>query len=192
MLSSKWTVILAVGLSSVAAGCGQSEKGASTATAASAKNEGPDRAVAQFLEAVKTGNDAVAASMLTKVARQKTTEMQLVVAPPGSPTAGYQVGEVEFIGSEGAHVASTWTDIAEDGKPHTDTIVWILRRDPEGWRIAGMGTRIFADQGPLLLNFEDPEDMIRKQRLAEEEMQRRAQNASQQAKRPAPAPAPQR
>ncbi|HEX4148657.1 MAG TPA: hypothetical protein VHY20_06705 [Pirellulales bacterium] len=145
----------------------------------------------QFLEAVKTGNDAGAAAMLTKLARQKTTEMQLVVAPPGSSTAAYQVGEVEFIGSEGAHVASTWTDIAEDGKPHTDTIVWILRRDPEGWRIAGMGTRIFEDQPPLLLNFEDPEEMIRKQRVAEEEMQRRAQTASQ-AKRPASPSAPQR
>jgi hypothetical protein len=117
--------------------------------------------------------------------------MQLVVAPPGSSTAAYQVGEVEFIGSEGAHVASTWTDVAEDGKKHTDTIVWILRRDPEGWRIAGMGTRIFEDQPPLLLNFEDPEDMIRKQRLAEEELQRRAQ-AGSQAKRPAAPTATQR
>jgi hypothetical protein len=191
MVPSKWTVILAAGLAIVSAGCGQAEKGAGPAAGPSAKTDGPDRAVAQFLEAVKAGNDAVAGSMLTKLARQKTTEMQLVVAPPGSATAVYQVGEVEFIGSEGAHVASTWTDIAEDGKPHTDTIVWILRRDTEGWRIAGMGTRIFEDQGPLLLNFEDPEDMIRKQRLAEEEMQRRAQAASQ-AKRSAPAPAPQR
>lgn len=190
MLSSKRIVVLA-GLVLSVAGCGQAEKAQSSALPAVAKSDGPEGAVAQFLEAVKTGNDAVAAKMLTKVARQKTTEMQLVVAPPGSATASYQVGEVEFIGNEGAHVASTWTDIAEDGKPHTDPIVWILRRDPEGWRISGMGTRIFEDQGPLLLNFEDPEDMIRKQRVAEEEMQRRAQAASQ-AKKPAAPTAPSR
>lgn len=186
---SKSSFVLAIALAT-AAGCGQSSTSGGSAARPTGTNEGPDRAVASFLEAVKAGNDAVAAGMLTKVARQKTTEMQLVVAPPGSTTASYQVGEVEFIGNQGAHVASTWTDIAEDGKPHTDTIVWILRRDPEGWRISGMGTRIFDDRPPLLLNFENPEDMIAKQREAEQEMERRAQ--AQQANRPAASTAPQR
>jgi len=73
-----------------------------------------------------------------------------------------------------AHVSSNWTDTGEDGQPATDEIIWMLRRDPAGWRIAGMATKIFKDELPLLLDFEDPQDMIRKQQLAEAEMQRRA------------------
>ncbi len=173
-----WLVIVAALMIVPLAGCGGAESPAPTARAISAAT--PDKAVHQFLEAVRVGNDSTASQMLTKLAREKTAEMQLVVAPPGSETAKFSVGEVEFIGDAGAHVASTWTDIVEDGQPHTDTIVWILRKEPEGWRIAGMGTKLFDDAPPLLLNFEDPEDMIRKQRMAEEEMARRSQPAGGQ------------
>ncbi len=176
-----WFVVLAALTIVPLTGCGNAEKPAPGAASGSVSATTPDKAVFQFLEAVRVGNDATASQMLTKLAREKTAEMQLVVAPPGSETAKFSVGEVEFLGESGAHVASTWTDIVEDGQPHTDTIVWILRKEPEGWRIAGMGTKLFDDAPPLLLNFEDPEDMIRKQRMAEEEMVRRSQPAGGQA-----------
>ena len=102
--------------------------------------------------------------------------MNMVVAPPGSESATFEVGEVELLSEgdeQGAHVASKWTDLGDDGQPHTDDIVWMLRKEPEGWRIAGMATTVFEGEPPLLLNFEDPQDMQRKQQLAEEEMQRR-------------------
>ncbi|HUY32719.1 MAG TPA: hypothetical protein VMV69_08040 [Pirellulales bacterium] len=143
--------------------------------------EGPAEAVFAFLEAVRTGDDAKANAMLTQLAREKTAELDMVVAPPGSETASFEVGEVELVppeqtgaDEETAHVACTWTDIDDDGEPHADEIIWALRHEPEGWRIAGMATKIFEDQPPLLLNFEDPEDMQRKQDLAEKEMERRA------------------
>ena len=135
-----------------------------------------------FLEAVRTGDDAKAAQMLTEVARRETEKHELVVAPPGSDTAHYEVGEVEYIeAGELAHVASKWTDVGENGQPHTDDIVWALRRDPAGWRIAGMATKIFPNEPPLLLDFEQPEEMMRQQRMAEEEIQRRAQAAQPKA-----------
>jgi ketosteroid isomerase-like protein len=140
---------------------------------------GPADAVREFLEAVRVGNDKKAATMLTPVAREKTAEMHMVVAPPGSDTAKYQVGDVEAV-EGGAHVASTWTDVDGEGKQHSDPILWILRKEVEGWRIAGMATKIFEDELPIILNFEDPEDMIRKQKLAEEEMNRRAERAEAQ------------
>jgi hypothetical protein len=40
-----------------------------------------------------------------------------------------------------------------------------------------MATRIFEDMPPLLLNFEDPEDMIAKQELVAKELQKRALQA---------------
>jgi hypothetical protein len=142
-----------------------------------ADTKGPDVAVFDFLKAVQTGNDEGAANMLTKLARQKTEEMEMVVAPPGSETASFEVGQVEMIQDHGAYVSSTWTDQDEEGKPHSDQIVWVLRREPEGWRIAGMVTKLFDNK--LVLNFEDPEDMMRKQQLAEQEMIKRSQQQLQ-------------
>ena len=59
----------------------------------------------------------------------------------------------------------------------------MLRREPQGWRIAGMATKVFPDQPPLVLNFEDPADMQRKQDLVREEIARRinAESANQAA-----------
>jgi len=149
---------------------------ASHTDAAEGDGAGPAEAVAVFLEAVKNGEDDKANSMLTKLALEETAKMNMVVAPPGSESATFEVGEVELLSEgdeQGAHVASKWTDLGDDGQPHTDDIVWMLRKEPEGWRIAGMATTVFEGEPPLLLNFEDPQDMQRKQQLAEEEMQRR-------------------
>ena len=89
--------------------------------------------------------------------------------------------EVEQVNG-GAHVATDWTDLDTDGRKHTDRIVWILRHEPSGWRIAGMATKVFADQEPIVLNFEEPEEMLRQQQLAEDEIDRRNRGVEPQAK----------
>ena len=159
-----------------AAGDSAAANDASHTDAAEGNGAGPAEAVAVFLEAVKNGEDDKANSMLTKLALEETAKTNMVVAPPGSESATFEVGEVELLSEgdeQGAHVASKWTDLGDDGQPHTDDIVWMLRKEREGWRIAGMATTVFEGEPPLLLNFEDPQDMQRKQQLAEEEMQRR-------------------
>jgi hypothetical protein len=131
--------------------------------------------VRTFLEAIRTGNDAQASQMLTELARTETQKHELVVAPPGSDTARFEVGAVEYVvKDELAHVDSKWTDVGDDGQPHTDEIIWALRLDQQGWRIAGMATRIFPNEPPLLLDFEKPEEMMQQQKMAEAEIQRRA------------------
>ncbi len=71
-------------------------------------------------------------------------------------------------------VGTDWTDLDIDGQPRTDRIVWMLRQEEtDGWRISGMATRVFPDMAPIILNFEDPIDMLRKQQQAEEEIARR-------------------
>jgi hypothetical protein len=169
----------------VIAGCGgcssssssSETTGTSSATTPAEAKPGPDVAVFEFLKAVQEGDDKKAAEMLTKTAREKTAEKEMVVAPPGSETASFEVGEVQLLEDRGAYVSSTWTDIGEDGQPHSDQIVWVVRNEPEGWRIAGMVTKLFENK--LVLNFEDPDDMFRKKELAEQEMMRRAQQQSQ-------------
>lgn len=160
----------------VVAGCSQPSGPAANAPASgSVAGDTPEKAVTEFLEAVRTGNDQKAALMLTPLARQKTAEVDMVVAPPGSPTAKFQVGEVEYVTPEkdGAHVWCRWTDATDDqGHTRTDDLIWVLRKEAEGWRVAGMVTRVFPDRPPLVLNFEDPQDMLRKQELLQEEMEK--------------------
>jgi hypothetical protein len=146
------------------------EAGTGSAVSQNDPNDTPDHAVTQFLDAVRAGNDQVSAAMLTPTARQKTKEMQMEVAPPVRPSAKFTIGQTEYVNAEkdGAYVGSTWTDTDSDGNIRTDKITWVLRHEAEGWRIAGMVTKVFPDQPPLVLNFEDPEDMLRKQQLLQD------------------------
>jgi len=159
-----------------------------SATAVATPGTEPAKAtVTAFLEAIKRGDDPGAQAMLTKVARAKTQELGISVAPPVTSTATYSIRECEVIpGTDDlVHVGTTWTDTDPDGFTTTENVVWAVRLDPEGWRVAGMATRIFDDMPPLLLNFEDPEDMIAKQELVAKELQKRSQQAAdQQAKQP--------
>jgi len=141
---------------------------------------GPARqAVVTFLDAIQRGDDAAARGMLTKVARTKTEELGLSVAPPVADTATYAVGECQFVGGEDiAHVATVWTDVDADGANSSDNVDWVVRLDPEGWRVAGMAMRVFEDMPPLLINFEDPEDMLAKHQAVAEELTRRAKQAA--------------
>jgi len=167
-----------------AAGCGLLAflgiSGCSAGGAGSAAAEAAKSAVVTFLDAIKRGDDAAASGMLTKVARAKTQELGLSVAPPVNPTATYSIRECEMVGEAGdlVHVGTTWTDTDPDGFTSTDNVVWVVRLDPEGWRVVGMAMRIFDDLPPLLLNFEDPEDMLAKQELVAAELQKRAEKAA--------------
>jgi hypothetical protein len=71
-------------------------------------------------------------------------------------------------------VSSLWTDLDENGEAQTDEALWVLRKEAEGWRVAGVAATVFDGEPPLLLNFEDPEEMVQKQEWVREEIQRRA------------------
>jgi hypothetical protein len=169
-------VLVAVGLLAIVLVTGCSSGGPAGDVAAPAK-----QAVVTFLEAIKRGDDAAARTMLTTTARAKTEELGISVAPPVNDTATYSVRECEVIGDGGdlVHVATTWTDVDADGFQSTDNVIWVVRLDPEGWRVVGMAMRVFEDLPPLLLNFEDPEDMLAKQAMVAEELERRATAAEQ-------------
>jgi hypothetical protein len=167
------------GASSTAPGGGDANAGA--VTESGAQLEGPAAAVQEFLEALRTGNDEKAATMLSAVARQKTASLNRNVTPPASDTARFAIGKVEYINDDGARVACTWTDLDEEGQPKTDEAIWVLRREQEAWRVAGVAAQVFPGEPPLLLNFEDPEDMFRKQQWVREEIRRRIEAGDLQA-----------
>lgn len=148
----------------------------------------PEEVTADFLDGVRTGDDKKTASLLTPTARAKTADQELVVAPPGSETASFAIRDCSLV-EEGARVACDWTDVGADGRMHTDRIVWLLRKEPIGWRIAGMATKVFDDRPPVVLNFENPEDMAKQQEWVSEEMARREKTNAAPAQPQGPAAA---
>jgi hypothetical protein len=165
------------------AGAPGAQQATTTATAAAPADDGPAASVGKFLEAVRTGNDEKATQMLSATARAKLAESDArrSVTPPASDTARFEVGKVEYLGEDGARVACTWTDLDENGKLRTDNALWVLRHEAEGWRVAGVAATIFKGEPPLLLNFEDPADMAKKQEWLRAEVARRAQAEKSQA-----------
>ena len=145
------------------------------------KLDGPAAVTYEFLEALRTGNDEKASNLLSAAAREKTASLNRNVTPPASDTARFSVGKIDYVNNDGARVASTWTDMDEQGQPKSDEAIWVLRREKEGWRIVGVAAQIFPGEQPLLLNFEDPDDMFRKQQWVREEIRRRMEAESLQA-----------
>ena len=134
---------------------------------------GPSAAVRRFLEATRTGNDQVATEMLTRLARESIEELGGSVAPPSSDTARFRIGEVEMLAEDGARVPCVWTDLDADNQEKSYHMLWMVRKEPEGWRIAGMATEVFEGEPPLVLNFEKPEEVLRQKELLREEILRR-------------------
>jgi hypothetical protein len=182
----RWMLLLAL-LSVAGLGCGGSSGDSTpptesdaeeTAAATSPRLEPPAAAVAEFLGAVRVGDDAKAASMFTPAARVQVAQLGYQVAPTKSDTATFAVGEVQYLEGGGARVVAKWTDLGK-----TDEMLWMLRSEPEGWRIAGMAAEVFPGEPPLLLNFENLEEAMGKIRMLRETIEQR--EARLQAQQPA-------
>jgi hypothetical protein len=162
--------------STTAAATGESEGGGAAAGSAAARLGGPAATVYVFLEGARSGDDQKVTSMLTPLARQELAKMNLSVAPPCSDTAQFEVGEVRYPSEDVAHVASRWTEVdLKTSQPQPVDMTWVLRKEPEGWRVGGMAMSVFEGEAPLLLNFEKPDDMIRQRQMLKAEIARRAQ-----------------
>ncbi len=178
MFRTLWGFLLAAALSM---GCGssQSDPGATSSdspAAAAAQGPGPDQAVQDFMTAFKTGDDDRAASMVTQKAREEAARKGISISPPGSKSMQFQVGTVEYVtdSKDGAHVSCKIADQDEEGGTTEYEVLWVLRKEASGWRIAGVAMKVFDDQPPVIYNFEDQDDMERKKQLVEEEMVRRS------------------
>jgi hypothetical protein len=127
----------------------------------------PEQVVSVFLDALRGGDQATTAALLTSKALTETSQRSLSVCPQATPNMQYQVTKSEVLpeNPSGAHVNVTWTESYPDGNLSYE-VVWVLRKQQEGWRVAGMAIELVPGQGLAFLNFEDPDDMIRKQEEA--------------------------
>lgn len=143
-------------------------------------NATPDQVVTVFLNALRTGDSPTTESLLTGKARQELAKHQLSVDVQSAPNATYQVHQAEILPDPtGAHVRSVWTEKFDDGN-ETYEIVWALRHQPEGWRLAGMAMELLPGQPMQFLNFEDPQDMLKKKDEAIAALQPPAVETAQQ------------
>jgi|GEM_PF-484234 len=137
----------------------------------------PEQVVEHFLSALQQGSDEQVTGLLTAKARTETAKHDLVVRSPGSPTAKFSVGALELV-SGGAYVNSQWSETSRDGISHSFEIIWVLRKQANGWRIAGMATRVAENEQPTYLNFENPQEMIRKWNAADKRLTNKENSAS--------------
>jgi hypothetical protein len=117
----------------------------------------PAQAVTKFLEALRAGDEQTAAALLTTKAREETAAHDMVVEPPGAPNATYSVGRVEHPegNQDAAYVSCVWSETFQNGEQESYEVVWVLRRESPGWRIAGMATQLAENEDPVFLDFED-------------------------------------
>jgi hypothetical protein len=156
------------------AGCGGSPDDASTNQLSSPSSDAPDatdapdQVVTRFYDAMRAGDDSAIASLLTDKARNETAKNGLQILSQGNSSLSYEIGKTEYITEEmdGAHVASLWTEPDEHKQPVTTEVIWVLRRQTNGWRVAGFA-QVFDGELPLLFDFEDPEHMLRTKEYVE-------------------------
>jgi hypothetical protein len=146
-------------------GCGGGSESA-TPTAGSSGNVPSDpiaKVVYEFFDAVRQGQTAQANQRLTPLALQRITELDMNIAPPGSPTARFQVGPVRTVENEHALVELTWTDVDADGKPYNEPILCELRICEGQWRICGMAQDLGPGVPPMVMDFESLEGIAPQQ-----------------------------
>ncbi|WP_254508310.1 hypothetical protein [Anatilimnocola floriformis] len=145
----------------------------------------PDQVVSVFLEAMRAADGVSVETLLTTQAREETKRHNMPVEPVAAPHAQFQVAAPQYLpmNPNGAHVQAQWAE--SDGMTtYTHTVIWVLRRQAEGWRIAGFAIELVPGQGPQFLNFEDPADMLKKQQEAVAAIQAAGESAAQQASQP--------
>lgn len=139
-------------------GCGGSGTSAPVAgTSGSAPSDPIALVVYEFFNAVRQGQTAAANQWLTPLALQRITEQDMNIAPPGSATASFQVGQVTTRENDHALVSLVWSDLDSDGKPSTEHLLCELRVSEGQWRICGMAQDLGPGQPPAVLDFEQYE-----------------------------------
>ena len=95
----------------------------------------------------------------------------------------YRIENVEYAEEikNAAYVTSVWTDSATGPTESPLEVVWVLRRQSDGWRIAGMAAQIDPGEPPVFMNFEEPNDVLRLKGQLDDEPRREPRGSVRQA-----------
>lgn len=118
--------------------------------------DSPGQAVSLFLEALRDSDEARTVNLMTSQAR-KAVDSSDRVSFGLQDTQGieFQIGETRYLPGKKkrAHVDVCWD--------RTD-VVFALREQESGWRIAGFAAPLIPNGRLEYLNFEDPTEMLAK------------------------------
>ncbi len=145
---------------------------AGTTTRPESADGRPDQVVSQFYQALRSGNNVSIEALLTDKAREETTKSGLSIQSQTSNSLEYEIGETDYVTEnlDGAHVMSLWAEPDADGGLVSTEVIWVLRKQQNGWKISGMATAVAEGELPLLFNFENPEDMMLKKSYVESQL----------------------
>ena len=126
------------------------------------KDAAPNSVCETFLNLLKNGNRVAAENLLTRTALAVTSRAKLELEPIGSASAKYELGEPMYATNKQklAHVECRVKDRV-DGENIDSELVWMLRRQKEGWRISGILIQLEADKPKDLLSFENISDVVK-------------------------------
>jgi hypothetical protein len=124
-------------------------------------DESDPRAVCQrFLESLQSGNRIAAENLLTRKALQVTGKAGLVLEPLSGPNSQFDVREPQYatIKNEVAYVDCEITDLDEKSDS-TFTVSWIVKKQNDHWRIAGLLMALEEGTPNKMFSFENPNDV---------------------------------
>lgn len=178
--------LFALTISVVQCGCSKQETASTpnAATPALAAEQTPQQAseaeavVSHFLDRIRRGGENHnAMALLTDRAQSELKRIDQVVQPIGSPDARFEVTrstpmpiDVNADGQAvtGRLVHCIWTEpaVAAEGdqaatEPQTYQVVWSVILQPDGWKISGLVLEMNAEEPPMVLDFENGEQMAK-------------------------------
>lgn len=137
-------------------GDGASSQGDASSPQVKSDGRTPKQVVEGLMEAMLAHDQSKVDAMLTEKARLANA---LKADTPES--VRYKVGDVEMIGEANAHVAAAWFYPNEDASEYRVMTMWMLRKEPEGFRVYGnimiVPELAKYDGGKVAFDFEDPE-----------------------------------
>jgi hypothetical protein len=106
---------------------------------------------------MRDGNSGTTAALLSRTAQEETIKHNWPVQPPGAPSATYQLGQAQYADQSQSivQVPCIWTEPDGEGGTVKFEVVWSLRREEPGWRVAGFATEVVPGRPPFFFNFED-------------------------------------
>jgi hypothetical protein len=170
----------------LASGYSEDHQRATSAVADNLKNATPDKVLKQFLDAARLGDQKKLSTLMSKLAREEAEKYHIDFELQSYKDATYDLGQYEYLtpAKNTAHVACKWTD--HDGDTNfTHDVIWVMRKEEEGWRVVGMITRPFPDRDPVAFNYENVKELMDTKAAIEDEVKRRAEEEERQARRAA-------
>jgi hypothetical protein len=120
----------------------------------------PEEVCQAFLELLARGEDYAARRLLTEAAMIGTARAGLDLDAPGDENTSWSVLPARYA-TESAGVAQVDCLFRQAGNQDDAVpLTWMLRREPNGWKVFGMITRD-ANGHPDLLSFENSADLAR-------------------------------